>query len=61
MLQVDNLAVGRTSLGEVVERVVNDAFRIIAPSLRSKDRYVIQFGVNLVRALKIFLSLFSKK
>ena len=48
MNQIDSLPEGQASLNKVVPEVIGKAFTAVAPSLRSMDRYVLQFGVNLV-------------
>jgi ABC-type branched-subunit amino acid transport system permease subunit len=55
LFQIDNLADGSTSLSQVVPDLIGTSFKKIAPSLRSKDRYVLQLGVNLVIFCSIIL------
>jgi hypothetical protein len=50
--QIDGLPEGSTTLEQIVPDVIGKAFAIVAPSLKSKDRYILKFGVNLVRSTK---------
>jgi len=43
-------------LEQIVPDVIGKAFAIVAPSLKSKDRYILKFGVNLVRSTREYES-----